>query len=118
MPVSRTWIAWPSFLKENRELDAAVEQFLFLLRFKPNDSGTHNDYGNVFLDQRPLDEAIAEYNEALRIDPEMSSAHNNIGICLVLKKNLDGAITEFRQALELNAEEPHTQIYLVLLCYK
>jgi Flp pilus assembly protein TadD len=99
-------------LRENRELDAAAEQFLFLLRFKPNDSGFHNDYGNVLLDQRRLDEAIAEYNEALRVEPHMSTAHNNIGICLVLKKNLDGAITEFRQALELNAEEPHTQIYL------
>jgi tetratricopeptide (TPR) repeat protein len=99
-------------LQENRNLDAAGEQYLFLLRFKPDDSGVHNDYGNVLLDQHRLDEAIGEYNEALRLDPKMSTAHNNIGLCLALKKNLGGAITEFRQALELNPNEPHTRVYL------
>ncbi len=85
-------------LKENHELDAAAEQFLFLLRFKPDERRIHNDYGNVLMDQRRLDDAIAEYNEALRLDPTMSSPHHNIGMCLALKKNLDGAIAECRVA--------------------
>ncbi len=99
-------------LKENRELDAAAEQYLFLLRFKPDNSGIYNDYGNVLLDQRRLDDAVGAYDEALRLDPEMSSAHHNLGMCRALKKDLDGAITEFRQALDLNPEEPHTQVFL------
>jgi len=99
-------------LKENHQLDAATEQFLFLLRFKPDDGRIHNDYGNVLLDQHRLDDAIAEYNEAIRLDPTMSSPHHNIGMCLAQKKNLDGAIAEFRQALELNPDEPRTQFFL------
>lgn len=96
----------------NRELDAATEQYLFLLRFKPDDPGLHNDYGNVLVAQRRLDEAIGEFNQSVRLDPKMSTAHNNIGLCLALKKNLDGAISEFHQALELNPDEPNTQVFL------
>lgn len=101
-----------NLLQENHELDSSAEQYLFLLRFKPDSAELHKDYGNVLLDQRRLDEAIHEYSEALRLDPEMSTAHHNIGLCLALKKNLDGAITEFHQALELNPEEPRAQVLL------
>jgi tetratricopeptide (TPR) repeat protein len=101
-----------NLLKGNHQLDEAGEVYVYMLQFRPNDAGIHNDYGNVLLDQNRLDEALGEYNEALRLDPEMSTAHNNIGLCLVRRKNLDGAIKEFRQALELNPDEPHTQIYL------
>jgi tetratricopeptide (TPR) repeat protein len=99
-------------LKRNKELDAAAEQYRFLLRYRPEDAGLHNDYGNVLMDQNRLDEAIDEYNLALRFEPNMSTAHHNIGICLARKNNLNGAIDEFRRALELNPEESHTQIFL------
>jgi|HubBroStandDraft_6_1064221.scaffolds.fasta_scaffold96636_1 tetratricopeptide (TPR) repeat protein len=101
-----------NLLAEDRELDAAAQQYLFMLRYKPNDSGLHNDYGNVLLDLHRIDDALGQYNEAIRLDPQMSSAHHNIGLCLASKKNLDGAIQEFRQALELNPNEPHTQVFL------
>jgi tetratricopeptide (TPR) repeat protein len=99
-------------LKQNREFDAAAEEYVFLLRYQPERPELHNNYGNVLMEQHRLDEAIAEYNEALRLDPEMATAHHNIGICLTQKKNLDGAIEEFRQALELNPDEPHTRVYM------
>lgn len=99
-------------LRQNHELDAAVEQYSYILRFQPDNAGVHNDYGNVLLDQNRLDEAIGEYNEALRIDPQMATAHHNIGICLARRKDLDGAVTEFRQALELNPDEPHSRVFL------
>jgi Tfp pilus assembly protein PilF len=99
-------------LLEDRQFDAASEQFRFLLRIKPDDAGLHNDYGNVFLAQHDDDAAVDEYYAALRLDPEMSSAHNNIGMCLARKKDLDGAIAEFRKALDINPNEPHTRIYL------
>jgi tetratricopeptide (TPR) repeat protein len=101
-----------NLLKEDRQLEAAAEQYLFLLRFKPDSAGLHNDYGNVLLDLRRMDDAIAEYNEAIRLDPTMSTPHHNIGLCLAMKKNLDRAIAEFRRTLELNPDEPRTQIFL------
>jgi len=99
-------------LRQNHELDAAVEQYSYILRFQPDNAGVHNDYGNVLLDQNRLDEAIGEYNEALRIDPQMATAHHNIGICLARRKDLDGAVNEFRHALELNPDEPHSRVFL------
>ena len=81
-------------LTESRDLDAAADQYLFLLRYAPDAAELHSDYGNVLLEQRKLDQAIGEYNEALRLDPSTPGAHNNIGICLAMKRNLEAAIGE------------------------
>jgi Tfp pilus assembly protein PilF len=80
-------------LAESRDLDAAAEQYLFLLRYAPDSAELHNNYGNILLEQRKPDQAISEYNEAIRLDPSIPSAHSNIGICLAMK-NLDRAIGE------------------------
>ncbi len=101
-----------ALLRQNRELDAAAEQYLLLLHYQPDNASVHNDYGNVLLDQHRIDDALAEYNLAIRLDPDTSAAHNNVGLCLALKKNLNGAIDEFHHALELNPDEPNTRIYL------
>ena len=99
-------------LKGNREFAAAAEQYSLLLRFRPDESGIHNDYGNVLFELHRIDGAIDEYNEALRLDPTMSAAHNNLGLCLADKRNLRDAIAEFRRTLELNPNEPNTRMFL------
>lgn len=81
-------------LTDTRDLDAAAEQYLFLLRYAPDSAVLHNDYGNVLLEQRKPDQAISEYSEAIRLDPSVPNAYNNIGICVAMKKNLDGATGE------------------------
>lgn len=81
-------------LTESRELAAAAEQYLFLLRYAPDSAVLHNDYGNVLFEQRKLDQAISEYNEANRLDPTLCSAHDNIGMCLAMKKNLERTVAE------------------------
>ena len=73
-------------LTEVRELDAAAEQYLLLLRYAPDSALLHNDFGNVLLEQRRLDQAINEYNEAIRLDPSLLSAQDSIGICVRRKK--------------------------------
>lgn len=99
-------------LKENREFEAAAEQYVYLLRYQPDSADLHNDYGNVLLAEQRIDEALDEYNEALLLAPNMAPAHNNVGLCLALKKNFEGAITELRRALDINPDEPHSQTYL------
>jgi Tfp pilus assembly protein PilF len=99
-------------LHDDRQFDAATEQYRFLLRLKPDDAGLHNDFGNVLLSEHNLDAAMGEYYAALRLEPEMSTPHDNIGLCLAQKKDLDGAIAEFRKALDLNPNEQHTQVFL------
>lgn len=96
-------------LSDDGQFDAAAEEFLFLLRYKPDAAGIHNDYGNVLLAQQHIDEALSEYYEALRIEPDMATAHHNIGLCFGIEKDLDGAIREFQQAVELNPDDPSNQ---------
>src|SRR5438034_11565286 len=76
-------------ISESRELDAAADEYLFLLRYAPDSALLHNDYGNVLVEQRRLDQAMTEYNEAIRLDPSLSAAHDNLGTCLTGKKNLE-----------------------------
>jgi Tfp pilus assembly protein PilF len=99
-------------LQDDRQFEAATEQYRFLLRLKPDDAGLHNDFGNVLAEQHDAEAAVDEYYAAIRLDPEMSAAHNNIGIYLAQKNNLDGAISEFRRALDINPNEPHTAVFL------
>jgi len=101
-----------NLLREDRQFDAAGEQYLYLIRFRPDDSGLHNDYGNVLLEQRNCDAAIAEYYQAERLAPDVATPHNNIGICRMQQKDTDGAIAEFRKTLELNPDEPRTRVFL------
>jgi tetratricopeptide (TPR) repeat protein len=99
-------------LIEDHQLEAAAQQYLYMLRYQPNNASLHNDYGNVLLDMHHVDDALAQYSEAARLSPHMADAHHNIGLCLVAKKNLDGAIQEFREALDLDPDEAHTRIFL------
>jgi tetratricopeptide (TPR) repeat protein len=101
-----------TLLRDERQFADATEQYLYVLRFQPNNPNMHNNYGNVLMEQNRLDQALAEFDLALRFDPEMPYAHNNIGVCLSRKKDFDGAIREFRQALELNDYEAFTHVSL------
>jgi tetratricopeptide (TPR) repeat protein len=97
-------------LTDNRDFQAAGEQYLFLLRFKPDSAVLHNNYGNVLYAQRRLDEAIQEYREALRLQPDLPDAHHNLANCLLLKKDADGALTEYRQTVELDPDKFNSRV--------
>ena len=99
-------------LLDDHQLEAAGQQYQFVLRYQPNDPAIRNDYGVVLLQMQRIDEALGQFNEVLRINPRFASAHHNIGLCLAAKKNLDGAVREFRQTLELNPDEHNTQVLL------
>lgn len=100
------------YLEQDYDLEGAAEQYHYLLRFKPDDEGLHNDYGNVLMDQHHCDQAIGEYNEAVRLDPTAAEPHHNTALCLATKKDLAGAINEFREALQLNPDSPHSRLFL------
>jgi tetratricopeptide (TPR) repeat protein len=100
------------YLKQDHDLEAAAEQYQYLLRFQPDDEGLHNDYGNVLMEQHRCDQAIGEYNEAIRLDPTVPEPHHNTALCLATKKDLAGAINEFREALQLDPDSPHSRFYL------
>lgn len=92
------------FISEGGDLDGAIEQYKFLLHFKPENAVLRVEYGNVLSDKRQFDEAISEFEKALQLDPTMSSAHVNIGLCLAVKHDTDGAIEHYRRAIELEQQ--------------
>ena len=100
------------YLEQDHDLEGAAEQYQYLLRFKPDESSLHNDYGNVLMDQHRCDQAIGEYNEAIRLDPTGAEPHHNTALCLAAKKDLAGAINEFREALQLNPDSLHSRLFL------
>jgi tetratricopeptide (TPR) repeat protein len=100
------------YLEQDHDLEGAAEQYQYLLRFKPDESNLHNDYGNVLMDQHRCDQAIGEYNEAIRLDPTVAEPHHNTALCLAMNKDIPGAINEFREALELDPDSPHSRLYL------
>jgi tetratricopeptide (TPR) repeat protein len=100
------------FLQEDRQFDAANEQFRFLLQMKPEDASLHNEFGSALLYQHNGEAAVAEFYQAIRIDPGMYTAHNNIGLYLEQNKDFEGAIAEFRRALYINPNDLNTEIYL------
>lgn len=95
-----------------RALDAAGEEYLFLLRYRPNDVVLRSEYGQILLDMRRVDEALEQFNEAARNNPQWPDVHANIGVCLSLKRNLEGAIEEFHQALELDPNDFRARVFL------
>ena len=99
-------------LRKNHELDAAEQQYLYLMRVKPEFASFYNGYGSLLLYRRRFDQAISEYTEVLRLAPDFPRAHQNLGLCLSLKKDFDGAISEFQKALELYPQEPHSRVLL------
>jgi tetratricopeptide (TPR) repeat protein len=100
------------YLEQDHDLEGAAEQYQYLLRFKPDESSLHNDYGNVLMDQHLCDQAIGEYNEAVRLDPTVANPHHNTALCLAIKKDMAGAINEFREALQLDPDSPHSRLFL------
>ena len=97
-------------LEDDHQFAAAVEQYRFLLRFRPDDARLHNDFGNVLANQKDVEAAASEYYEAERLDPEQDAAHSNIGVYLAGKKDFSGAISEFQTALKINPTNTTTQL--------
>lgn len=99
-------------LGSNGELDAAVVEYLDLLRTHPEDADLHNDYGIVLLRQDKREEAAAEFRETLRLAPNSAQAHNNLALCLARQNQFDAAIDEFRSALATNPDDQRTRTLL------
>jgi tetratricopeptide (TPR) repeat protein len=99
-------------LFDNGDLDAAAQQYAFLLRIKPDSSVLHNNLGNVLFAQHRCDDASREYREALRLQPDLPNAHHNLANCLFVTQKTDDAIAEYQQTLELDPNRYQTRMML------
>jgi tetratricopeptide (TPR) repeat protein len=90
-----------NLLREDGDLDGAVQHFQAALRVRPDLVKVHNNFAAVLRDQRKIPEAIAEYRRALELDPSYVEALNNLGNLLREQKHVDEALTHLREAVRL-----------------
>ena len=67
-----------STLKNQGQLDEAIQCFRTALEIDPESAGAHNNLGNIFKDQGKLDDAIACYQRTLQIEPDRAGTHRNL----------------------------------------
>ena len=126
------------------ELAAAVSEYRYALRLKPDLPGGQqllgmallalgdeenlreavklmpgvaaawNNLGNVMQRSGRLDEALEYYREALRIEPALAEGHNNLGSVFKEMGQVDDAVGEYRRAVELAPENAGLHSNLLL----
>jgi len=93
-------------LEANDDIDAATQQYLYLLRFRPEDPDLHDDYGMLLMDQNRCDDAVAEFNESIRLSNEASYPRSHLALCLSIQKNSESAARELKSILETEPDSP------------
>lgn len=99
-------------LREQGELDAAVETFEDALDTWPDNAGLHYNLALTLQDRAQrdddpasLEEASSHYARALSLQPEIGRAHTNRAILLAKLDRDDEALTHYDQALAQDPED-------------
>jgi len=90
-------------LKEQGQLDAAVESFEQALAIKLDYAEAHNNLGVTLQELGQLDVAVKSYDKALAINPDYAEAHNNLGNALRELDQLDAAVKSYGKAIAINS---------------
>jgi len=93
-----------TMLKENGQLDEAVDSYLQALAIKPDYAEAYGELGNVFKEQGKLDKAIASYRQALTLKPDYAKAYINLGVVLHEGGLLAEAAANYKRALAIQAD--------------
>jgi len=93
-----SWLAYSNlgnFYARQGRLDEAIQQFLALLKVKPDHVDAHYNLGTAYLSQERLDDAVQEFSAALKLQPDYIDAHNNLGTVYLKQGRLEEAAQEF-----------------------
>lgn len=74
------------------------------VRKMPENSSSHNDLANAYLEKGNFDDAIREYRAAVRLKPNSPSYRFNIGKALQQYGRIDEAVHEYSLALKLKPD--------------
>ena len=78
----------------------ALQYFLEILKFEPNESKYHNKLGVVYFTKGDLDNAVKCYETAYSLNSEDQSLLYNIGMVNFSKEDYAGAVQFLEQALQ------------------
>jgi tetratricopeptide (TPR) repeat protein len=79
----------------------AADEFLIVVRLRPDFPEAHYNLGSAYAHQGNLDEAITQYQAALDLRPDFVGAHYDLGTVYKLKGMTEKAKREFEAALRL-----------------
>jgi tetratricopeptide (TPR) repeat protein len=91
-------------LRQQGQIDAAMDEYEQALRFNPDYPEAHNNLGITLATKGQTDEAIHEFRESLRLKPDYAEAHANLGHALALKGQIDEVISQYQEAIRLKPE--------------
>ena len=91
-------------LREQGDLDGAIESYKRAIHIDPNCAEAYNNIGNIYKEAGNLDSAIENYLTAIKLDPVYVAAHHNLGVSLESQGKTDAAVTSFKQANKLDPE--------------
>ncbi len=87
--------------EEEKNYDAALEEFQIAERLGPEEGLTHADVGRVLLAKKDLQGALEELKQAEALSPSSWEIHEEYGKALIANRQIDLAISEFKEAIAL-----------------
>ena len=97
------------------EYDKAKAVCEHILQYYPQDLGTFQLLGQIYLERKQSRKAREYFQQVLEIDPENVSAHWGMGIAFEDEKNLEAAVAELERALEIKPDLPDLRNHLLRL---
>ena len=91
-------------LKDQGNLEEAMEAFNKALSLKPDYAEAYNNMGITLQDQGKLEEATTSFNKALSLKPDYAEAYNNMGITLKDQGKLEEAMEAYNKVLALKPD--------------
>ena len=84
------------------QFDAAIADYLEVLKLEPNHRWAYNNRGAAYLDKNDLPNALRDFNEAIRIEPKYALALANRADLLRRQGKLSEALADANKAIEID----------------
>src|SRR3989339_1958283 len=111
----QTYLAKAEELKENKDFERAIEQYLKALDFKPADYETLEKIADAYFCLSNFEKAIAFYQKSLAFEPNYILSLLGISKAYELIHKIDKAIEYLEKVLELSSYDSDIAAQLALL---
>ena len=95
--------------ERNRDWKDGITFFKNALRYSPNNSRLHLNFGNVYSNSGLDEDAMREYEKAIELQPAYAEAYSNIANIYISRRNYEKAKECLEKALLLKPNFPNAQ---------
>jgi tetratricopeptide (TPR) repeat protein len=90
-----------TFLKQNGNLDEAIDHYSKALAIKPDFAMAHYNLGQALAHQGELKGAIEHYQQAIRLKPNNVAVHHNLAMALASLGRMEEATEQYAEVARL-----------------